>query len=101
LNNNLKAEYAALYENIMAQYEAKLRSGNIFDHNFPEVKFTCRKIDTSQLQNNPLYSGNDKELMKALLVEYCTYLDYTKTQFKEYETIVKRWFDSLPEEDWK
>jgi hypothetical protein len=95
LNHSLMAEYAALYENIMAQYEAKLKSGNIFDHNFPEVKFACKKIDTTQYKPGP--SLKDKELIEALLKEYRTCLDDLKGHFTQYEAHVERWFNSLPE----
>jgi hypothetical protein len=44
LNHSLMAEYASLYETIMSTYEAKLKSGSIFDHDFPETVFTGKKI---------------------------------------------------------
>jgi hypothetical protein len=97
LNHNLKAEYAATYETIMSAYEAKLKDGNIFDHNFPEVKFTCKEIDVAQYKS--VLSINDKELIEALLQEYHTCLDQIKDHFKQYETHVERWYTSLPEED--
>jgi hypothetical protein len=97
LNHSLKAEYAAMYEEIMSRYEAKLKTGSIFDHNFPEAQFTCKEIDTSQLQNNSIGLATDKKLIETLMEEYHAYLDYTKTKFKNYETVVETWFDSLPE----
>jgi hypothetical protein len=98
LNHSLMAEYAALYEEIMSRYEAKLKTGSIFGHNFPEVKITCKKIDISQVQNNPLYSGNDKKLIEALLKEYRISLDDLKNHFTHYEAHVERWFINLPPE---
>jgi hypothetical protein len=80
----------------MSSYEAKLKTGSIFDHNFPEAKFTCKKIDTTQLQNNPLHSNNDRELIETLLKEYHLCLDDLKDHFEEYETYVERWFKSFP-----
>jgi hypothetical protein len=47
LSHSLKAEYAALYETIMSAYEAKLKSGDIFEHNFPETKIICKEITTT------------------------------------------------------
>jgi hypothetical protein len=95
LNHSLMAEYAALYETIMSTYEAKLKSGSIFDHDFPETAFTGKKIDPSQLKA-PL-STTDKELIDTFLAEYNTCLEYIKTYFREYEAHVEKWFDSLPE----
>jgi hypothetical protein len=88
LNHSLKAEYAAIYEEIMSRYEAKLKGGSIFDHNFPESKITCKEIDTTQLQNKPAHSFNDNELIEALLKEYHICLDDLKTRFKHYEAHV-------------
>jgi hypothetical protein len=93
LNHSLMAEYAALYEHIMSTYEARLKSGSIFDHNFPEVKFACNKIDTTQYK--PGTSLKDKELIEALLKEYHTCLDQIKSHFTQYEAHVEKWFDSL------
>jgi hypothetical protein len=92
LNHNLKAEYASIYESIMSAYEAKLKSGDIFDHNFPEAKIICKEIDTQQLQINPI---KDKELIGALLKEYHICLDDLKTRFKQYEAHVEHWFNNL------
>jgi hypothetical protein len=98
LNHSLKAEYAAIYEEIMSKYEARLKSGDIFDHDFPEAKITCKEIDTAQLQNKPDHSFNDKEIIETLLKEYHTCLDELKDRFKQYESHVERWFSSsLPE----
>jgi hypothetical protein len=99
LNHSLNAEHAAIYEEIMSRYEARLKTGNIFDHDFPEATFTVKMIDPSQLK--PPLPAADKELIKTLLNEYHTRLDYAKTQFKDYETVVQRWFDNLPMEDKK
>jgi hypothetical protein len=93
LNNSLTAEYAFLYEAIMSKYEAKLKNGNILDHNFPETAITCKKIDASQYQSDT--PPADKELIEALLRDYHTRLDYLKEHFKQYETHVDRWFDNL------
>jgi hypothetical protein len=57
LNNSLMAEYAALYKIIMSNYETKLKSGNIFDHNFPETKIICKKIDKTHYKPDP-HHGN-------------------------------------------
>jgi hypothetical protein len=100
LNHSLKAEYVAIYETIMSRYEAKLKSGNVFDHNFPEAKITCKEIDTAQLRNKPA-PPTDNELIEALLKEYRTCLDDLKARFKHYEAHVERWYNSLPEEDKK
>jgi hypothetical protein len=97
LNHSLKADYAALYEAIMSRYEAKLKSGDIFAHNFPEAKIICKEIDTTQLQNKPAHSSSDKELIEILLKEYHACLDDLKTSFKQYEAHVEKWFDNLPE----
>jgi hypothetical protein len=95
LNHSLKAEYAAIYEEIMSKYEAKLKSGDIFDHNFPEAKFTCKEIDTTYLENNPAHLHNDKELIEILLKEYHICFDDLKAHFKQYEVHVERWYNSL------
>jgi hypothetical protein len=92
LNNSLSAEYAALYETIMSKYEAKLKSGSLFDCGFPETAFAVQKIAPSR--STPLPT-TDKELIEALLKEYRTYLGYIKTHLKEYETTVEKWFNSL------
>jgi hypothetical protein len=99
LNHSLMAEYAAFYEHIMSTYEARLKSGSIFDHNFPEVKFVCNKIDTTQYK--PGTSLKDKELIEALLKEYRISLDDLKAHFTQYESHVERWFGSLSEADKK
>jgi ASC-1-like (ASCH) protein len=97
LNHSLKADYAAIYEEIMSRYEAKLKSGGIFDHNFPEAKITCKEIDTAQYETtNPI---KDNELIEALLKEYHVCLDDLKTRFKHYEAHVERWYSSLPVEE--
>jgi hypothetical protein len=98
LNHSLKAEYAAIYETIMSKYEAKLKSGSIFDHNFPEAKIICKEIDTTHLENKSDHSFNDNELIEALLKEYRICLDDLKTCFKHYEAHVERWFNGLPAE---
>jgi hypothetical protein len=99
LNHSLKAEYAAINETIMSKYEAKLKSGDIFDHNFPEAKIVCKEIDTTQLQNKPAHSFDDTELIEALVKEYHICLDDLKTRFKQYEAHVERWYNSLPIKD--
>jgi hypothetical protein len=99
LNNSLMAEYAFLYETIMSRYEAKLKSGNILDHNFPETVIPCKKIDALQYQSDT--PPADKELIESLLRKYRTRLDYLKDHFKQYETHVDRWFSSLPEHEKK
>jgi hypothetical protein len=76
----------------MSRYEAKLKGGNIFAHNFPEAKIICKEIDTQQLQINPI---KDNELIKALLKEYHICLDDLKARFKQYEAHVAKWFDNL------
>jgi hypothetical protein len=79
----------------MSTYEAKLKTGSIFDHGFPETLFTAQKLDPSQ-SAAPLPT-TDKELIEALLKEYHTYLDYIKNHFKGYEASVEKWFNGLPE----
>jgi ASC-1-like (ASCH) protein len=96
LNHSVKAEYAAIYETIMSKYEARLKSGDIFDHNFPEVKFACKEIDIAQYKSVP--SLKDKELIEALLQEYHACLDDLKDHFNQYEAHVERWYSGLPEE---
>jgi hypothetical protein len=96
LNTSLMAEYAALYEAIMSKYEAKLKSGSIFDHAFPETQFACKKIEPSH--NKSALAATDKELIETLLNEYNTHLDYIKDHFKEYETHVEWWYTSLSPE---
>jgi hypothetical protein len=51
-------EYTALYEHIMSTYEARLKSGSIVDHNFPEVKFVCKK--STQHSINPVLPSKTK-----------------------------------------
>jgi hypothetical protein len=97
LNHSLNAEYAAIYEEIMSRYEAKLKSGNILDDNFPEAAFTVKKIDPSELKL-PLPAA-DKELIELLLAEYNICLDCLKPLFQEYEAVVEKWFDNLPERE--
>jgi hypothetical protein len=99
LNHSLKAEYAAIYEEIMSRYEAKLKSGDIFAHNFPEAKITCKEIDISQYKYG--HSFSDKELTEILLKEYHAYLDDLKAHFTQYENHVGHWYNSLPAEDKK
>jgi hypothetical protein len=96
LNHSLKAEYASLYETIMSTYESKLKSGDIFAHNFPEAKITCKEI-TAPPSDNPARPTNDNELTETLLKKYHACLDDLKTRFKHYEAHVERWFNSLPE----
>ena len=99
LNHSLNAEYAAIYEEIMSRYEAKLKNGNILDHNFPEADFPVKKIDPAEL-TTPL-STADKELMEILIAEYNIRLDYIKKCFKEYEPTVEKWFNELPKSNQK
>jgi hypothetical protein len=93
LNNSLVAEYAALYEAIMSKYEAKLKTGSIFDHSFPETAFTCKR--TEPPRDKPVPSA-DMELIENLVKEYNTHLDYIKGRFKEYEVKVEQWYEALP-----
>jgi hypothetical protein len=95
LNHSLKAEYAALYETIMSKCEAKLKSGDIFEHNFPEAKIICKEITTPPL-DNPTRPINDTELTETLLKDYHACLDDLKTRFKHYDAHVERWFINLP-----
>jgi len=93
LNTSLNAEYAALYESIMSRYEAKLKNGSLFDHGFPETAFTPQKLTPSQPATiTPI---DDKTLIDSLFKEYNNYLDQIKEQFKEYETLVKKWASNL------
>jgi hypothetical protein len=87
------AEYAALYEEIMSRYEAKLKTGSIFDHNFPEAKISVEKIDPPNSQDPN--SATDKELIETLLKEYHIRLDDLKAHFTQYDAHVERWFNSL------
>jgi hypothetical protein len=93
LNHSLKAEYAATYEEVMSRYEARLKSGSIFDHDFPEAKIACKEIDAAVYKSAP--PRNDKELMEALLKEYHAYLDQIKARFKQYEAHAERWYNEL------
>jgi hypothetical protein len=95
LNHSLKAEYAALYETIMSACEAKLKSNDIFAHNFPEAKIACKEI-TAPPPDNPARPTNDAELTETLLKEYHACLDDLKTRFKHYEAHVERWYNNLP-----
>jgi hypothetical protein len=79
----------------MSKYEAKLKSGSLFDHAFPETAFADQKIDPSRSAFD--FSTTDKELIEALLKEYHTYLDYIKSHFEEYEASVEKWFNNLSE----
>ena len=99
LNTNLNAEYAALYETLMSKYEARLKTGSLFDHAFPETTFPGHQIDPSK-PIAPLPT-TDKELIETLIAEYNTRLAYIKAHFKEYETAVEKWFNELPAEDKK
>jgi hypothetical protein len=99
LNHSLNAEYAAQYEEIMSRYEAKLKSGSIFDYNFPEAASTVKKINLSQLKH-PLPAA-DKDLIELLLAEYNICLDCLNPLFKEYEATVEKWFNSLPKTEKK
>jgi hypothetical protein len=94
LNNSLKAEYASLYEAIMSKYEAKLTTGSLFDHGFPETAFTAKDLTTSHYQPTTP-PPDDKALIEALLKDYNDYLDFVKNQFKQYETLVERWYNDL------
>ena len=93
LNTSLNAEYAALYESIMSRYEAKLKGGSLFDHGFPETAFTPQKLAPSQ--PTPIVPLDDKTLIDSLLKEYNTYLECIKEQFRGYEKVAEKWFDSL------
>ena len=97
LNNSLIAEYAVLYEQIMAQYEAKLKTGTLFDHSFPETTFSPDKLEICQ----PISAAppDDKTLTDILLKEYNIYLAHIKARFKEYEADVERWYKDLPVDD--
>jgi hypothetical protein len=79
----------------MSKYEAKLKSGSLFDSGFPETFFTAPKIDPSL--SVFAFSTTDKELIEALLKEYHTYFDYIKSHLEEYEAQVEKWLDTLPE----
>jgi hypothetical protein len=94
LNHSLIAEHAALYEAIMSKYEARLKTGSLFDHAFPETTLTGHEIDPSK-PKTPLPT-TDKELIDTLLAEYNTCLTYIKIHFKEYETTIEKWFNELP-----
>jgi hypothetical protein len=94
LNHSLKVEYAVIYEEIMSAYESKLKSGDIFAHDFPEAKIICKEIDTAQYETTN--SITDSELIEALLKEYHICLDDLKARFKQYELPVERWFTNLP-----
>jgi hypothetical protein len=83
----------------MSRYEAKLKTGNIFDHNFPDAASTIKKIDLSNLKH-PLPAA-DTDLLETLLAEYNVCLDYLKPIFKEYEATVEKWFTSLSIENKK
>ena len=91
LNNSLIAEYAAIYEEIMSRYEAKLNGGNLFDNGFPEATFTPEKIEPS---NPDRIAKDDKGMIDALLNEYNIYLAHIKERFKEYEVEVEIWFNT-------
>ncbi|GHV15342.1 hypothetical protein FACS189491_12240 [Spirochaetia bacterium] len=99
LNTNLNAEYAALYEALMSKYEAKLKTGSLFDHGFPETTFPGKKIDPSK-PIAPLPT-TDKELIEVLVAEYSTCLEHLKAHFKEYETAIEKWFNELPAKEKK
>jgi hypothetical protein len=79
----------------MPCYEAKLKTGSIFDHNFPEAKISVQKIEPSNSQSP--HPTVDKELIETLFVKYKTCLTYLKTSFKEYKTVVGKWFDAFSE----
>jgi hypothetical protein len=93
LNHSLNAEYAARYEAVMSKYEARLKTGSLFDHAFPETAFTPQKINPSRPETAA--PTDDKTLIAALLNEYAACLDHLKTRFKEYETAVEKWFSEL------
>ncbi|MDR1324964.1 MAG: hypothetical protein LBK00_02890 [Treponema sp.] len=93
LNASLKAEYAAIYEEIMSRYEAKLKTSSIFDHNFPEAQFSVETIEPPNSQGS--HPAADKELIEAMLNEYHTRLVCMKTNFKAYEANVEKWFNDL------
>ncbi|MDR1147894.1 MAG: hypothetical protein LBK66_04620 [Spirochaetaceae bacterium] len=99
LNNSLMTEYAAMYEAIMSKYEARLKSGSIFDHDFPETKFTPQKIEPPH--DKPAPTVADKELIETLLKGYYPYIDQIKDHFKQYEAHVERWYNDLPESEKK
>ena len=93
LNASLNAEYAAIYEEIMSRYEAKLKSGSLFDHGFPEASFVPEKLDISKYASPT--PPDDKAMIDTLLKEYNTYLDRIKERFGEYEKKVEGWFNTL------
>jgi hypothetical protein len=77
----------------MSRYEAKLKTGTLFDHNFPETSFTPEKLAQSNPAAVPL---DDKTLIDSLLKEYNIYLEHIKEHFREYEAVVEGWFNALP-----
>jgi hypothetical protein len=77
----------------MSKYEAKLKSGSLFDNGFPEIAFAVQKIAPSL--SVPALPTTDKNLIQTLLKEYHTYLEYIKDRFTEYEANVERWYISL------
>ena len=93
LNHSLTAEYAARYEEIMAHYEAKLKTGTLFDHGFPETTFAPKRLDISKIAFDA--PPDDKTLIAALLKEYNVCVEYIQERFKEYETVVEKWFKGL------
>jgi adenylate kinase family enzyme len=92
LNTSLNAEYASLYEEIMSRYGAKLKSGTLFDHGFPETALTSQKLSPCQTTATP---ADDKSVIDTLLKEYNTYLAQIKEYFREYEKEVERWYVGL------
>jgi hypothetical protein len=82
----------------LRQYnEAKLKTGGIFDHNFPEAKFSVQKIEPPNSQSP--HPTADKELIESLLKEYHICLDNLKNHFTRYEAHVERWLNNLPERE--
>jgi hypothetical protein len=79
----------------MSKYEARLKTGSLFDHAFPETAFTPQKINPSRPE--PAAPTDDKTLIAALLKEYTACLDHLKAHFKEYEATVEKWFEELAE----
>jgi hypothetical protein len=72
LNHSLKAKYATIYVRIMPKNEAKLKRGNIFDHNFLEAKITCNKIDISYYNEKIQKRGlPTRYSLDRLFVEFC------------------------------
>jgi hypothetical protein len=91
---NLMAYFTYTYEEIVAFYEAKLRTGKVTDYGFPPTYFP--KVNSSLSLYTAGAARNDKKLIEVLMREYYTYIEYLNKHFEGYKSVIDFWYTKLP-----